>query len=85
MTQGGTCQWHIKHIAEVFLGSDCCAWVFCVAGHVCSLDMDGFYFVSYIMAAVGLLLGLLFARLFPRLDRLPLERWRAKHSMLKVA
>jgi hypothetical protein len=31
------------------------------------------------MIVIGLGLGVLFMRLFPRLDRLPLERWRVKH------
>ncbi|KAF8059178.1 hypothetical protein HT031_005350 [Scenedesmus sp. PABB004] len=48
------------------------------AGHTCSLDMDGFYAVSYAMAAVGLALGLAYARLFPALDALPPESWRAQ-------
>lgn len=49
------------------------------AGYSCSLDSDGFYLVSYCMIVVGLGLGCVFMSLFPRLDRLPLERWRAKH------
>jgi hypothetical protein len=47
--------------------------------------MDGFYSVSFAMACLGLMLGLAFARLFPALTRLPLERWRAKHAGLKAA
>jgi hypothetical protein len=54
-------------------------------GHTCQLDSEGFYSVSFSMAGLGLLLGLAFARLFPALTRLPLERWRAKHSSLKAA
>eukprot|EP00775_Hariotina_reticulata_P008729 gene8729-8910_t len=46
------------------------------AGHTCSLDMDGFYIVSSTMIVIGVGLGVLFMRLFPRLDKLPLERWR---------
>lgn len=55
------------------------------AGHTCTIDHDGFYIVSYTMASVGLALGVYFIRLFPRLDRLPLDKWRAKHSSAKVA
>eukprot|EP00878_Enallax_costatus_P023359 GHUV01024843.1.p2 GENE.GHUV01024843.1~~GHUV01024843.1.p2 ORF type:complete len:106 (-),score=14.81 GHUV01024843.1:96-413(-) len=58
-------------------------WAFLVAGHTCSMDHDGFYIVSYTMAAVGLVLGVYFSRLFPRLDRLPLARWRAKDGSKK--
>jgi hypothetical protein len=54
-------------------------------GHTCHLDMDGFYAVSFAMACLGLALGLAYLRLFPRLTKLPLDRWRAKHSSLKTA
>jgi PAT family acetyl-CoA transporter-like MFS transporter 1 len=47
------------------------------AGGACVLERDGFYVVSYAMAALGLALGVMIMRLFPRLTRLPLERWRA--------
>jgi hypothetical protein len=52
------------------------------AGGVCSLDQDGFYYISYTMIVVGLLIGLWLMRVFPRLDKLPLERWRAKPSSI---
>eukprot|EP00882_Tetradesmus_deserticola_P021387 GHRQ01023158.1.p1 GENE.GHRQ01023158.1~~GHRQ01023158.1.p1 ORF type:complete len:167 (+),score=56.78 GHRQ01023158.1:344-844(+) len=74
---GLTCPKKIRELA----GSNECT----NAGHTCQLDMDGFYSVSFAMACVGLLLGLAFARLFPYLTRLPLQRWRAKHSSLKAA
>jgi hypothetical protein len=48
------------------------------AGGVCSIDQDGFYIVSYSMAAAGLVIGLWILRLFPRLDALPANRWRAR-------
>ncbi|KAI8473191.1 MAG: acetyl-coenzyme A transporter 1-domain-containing protein [Monoraphidium minutum] len=48
------------------------------AGGECAMDSDGFYVVSYTMIAVGLGLGLFIMRLFPRLTRLPLGRWRAR-------
>lgn len=41
---------------------------------------DGFYVVSYSMVAVGLVLGFVFMRLFPRLISLQLHHWRAKHA-----
>jgi hypothetical protein len=41
---------------------------------------DGFYVVSYSMVVAGLVLGFVFMRLFPRLIRLPLHHWRAKHA-----
>lgn len=55
------------------------------AGHTCSIDHDGFYIVSYTMAALGLMLGIYFRQLFPRLDRLALDKWRARHGSVKVA
>ncbi|WIA38680.1 hypothetical protein OEZ86_001986 [Tetradesmus obliquus] len=74
---GLACPKKIRELA----GSNACT----DAGHTCQLDSDGFYSVSFAMAALGLGLGLAFARLFPRLARLPLERWRAKHGSLKAA
>lgn len=47
------------------------------AGGRCVMDRDGFYVVSYTMVVAGVALGFMFIRLFPRLTRLPLERWRA--------
>lgn len=41
---------------------------------------DGFYVVSYSMVVLGLVLGVVFMRLFPRLIHLPLHNWRAKHA-----
>jgi hypothetical protein len=41
---------------------------------------DGFYVVSYSMVSVGLVLGFVFMRLFPRLIKLPLQHWRAKQA-----
>jgi hypothetical protein len=54
-------------------GAEACAAV----GGKCVLTRDGFYVVSYAMAAVGVALGFLIMRLFPRLTKLPIERWRA--------
>lgn len=49
------------------------------AGHTCSMAADGFYVVSYSMVVLGLLLGCVYMRLFPRLISLQLQHWRAKH------
>jgi PAT family acetyl-CoA transporter-like MFS transporter 1 len=47
------------------------------AGGACVMDRDGFYVVSYSMVVAGVGFGFMIMRLFPRLTRLPLERWRA--------
>jgi PAT family acetyl-CoA transporter-like MFS transporter 1 len=47
------------------------------AGGVCEAVSDGFYVVGLCLAGLGLLLGLLYMRLFPALVALPLDRWRA--------
>jgi PAT family acetyl-CoA transporter-like MFS transporter 1 len=47
------------------------------AGGVCEAVSDGFYVVGLSLAAAGVLLGLLYVRLFPALVALPLDRWRA--------
>jgi MFS transporter, PAT family, solute carrier family 33 (acetyl-CoA transportor), member 1 len=53
--------------------ADACA----ATGGRCVLDGDGFYSVSYAMICAGVGVGFFIMRLFPRLARLPLERWRA--------
>jgi hypothetical protein len=45
---------------------------------------DGFYVVSYSMLAVGLLLGCVFMRLFPRLIKLQLHSWRARGAVSSI-
>jgi PAT family acetyl-CoA transporter-like MFS transporter 1 len=59
------------------MGAGAAAEACAAAGGSCVLDRDGFYVVSYSMAALGVALGIMIMRLFPRLTRLPLERWRA--------
>lgn len=59
------------------LGTGAAAEACAAAGGRCVLDSDGFYLVSYSMVVVGLAFGVMIMRLFPRLTRLPLERWRA--------
>ena len=50
----------------------------CVAagGH-CELARDGYYLLSYVMIAFGVLLGLWYRVLLPKLEALPLGSWRA--------
>ena len=48
------------------------------AGGECVTLRDGFYPLSYCMVLVGVLLGIHFQRTLPRLEALPLERWRAR-------
>jgi hypothetical protein len=49
---------------------------------VCSLTSDGFYIISYSLAALGALLGVWYLRLFPKLTQMPLRKWRAAgHSL----
>ncbi len=46
------------------------------------METDGFYVISYTMVLLGALLGFWYMRLFPRLARMPLPRWRAAgHAM----
>lgn len=47
------------------------------AGGACALASDGFYIVSYTLAALAVLLGVWYLRLFPRLTKMPLRKWRA--------
>ena len=50
----------------------------CVAagGH-CVVARDGYYLLSYMMIAFGVLLGLWYRILLPKLEALPLGAWRA--------
>jgi hypothetical protein len=48
------------------------------AGGECVVNRDGYYALSYCAVAIGLLLFFWFRRVLPRLEALPLERWRAK-------
>lgn len=51
----------------------------CVAaGGTCRLMTDGYYGLSYTSIALGIFLGLWYARLAPRLQALPPDAWRAK-------
>lgn len=53
-------------------GSACSA-----AGGECIVLRDGYYLLSYTMVLIGALLGWQFRTLLPRLEALPLEKWRA--------
>lgn len=65
-----------KKIRDLKIGpaAEACA----AAGGQCVIDSDGFYLVSYSMAVIGIALGVMIMRLFPRLAALPLARWRAR-------
>ncbi|KAK9804906.1 hypothetical protein WJX72_011247 [[Myrmecia] bisecta] len=52
------------------------------AGGQCVVVRDGYYPLSYAMVLLGLGLMLHFQRSLPRLERLPLESWRAKSRTL---
>lgn len=59
------------------LGTGAAAEACAALGGACVIERDGFYVVSYAMVAAGVGVGLMIARLFPRLTRLPIGRWRA--------
>lgn len=46
-------------------------------GGECVVTRDGFYPLAYGMALVGLAMGLIFQRVLPSLEALPIEVWRA--------
>eukprot|EP00884_Botryococcus_braunii_P021945 jgi/Botrbrau1/8434/Bobra.0237s0053.1 len=48
------------------------------AGGACTVTRDGFYLLAYVAAAVGFLSIHIYARVFPRLEALPLTAWRSK-------
>lgn len=48
------------------------------AGGVCGLTRDGFYLLSYVAAAMGVVCISIYARVIPRLEALPLDAWRSK-------
>ena len=45
-------------------------------GGECIVSTDGFYPLAYGLAVAGLLMGLVFQRVLPRLEALPVEVWR---------
>ena len=50
----------------------------CVAaGGRCVVARDGYYVLSYVMITFGVLLGLWYRVLLPKLEALPLGAWRA--------
>lgn len=51
-----------------------------LAGGTCEVSKDGFYMLSYVCIAVGLLLSLWYQSEFPRLEALPPESWRAQRQ-----
>lgn len=73
----GALSWRL----DCVLCADTCWLSFCcrLAGHTCSMAADGFYVVSYSMVVLGLVLGCVYMRLFPKLISLQLHHWRAKH------
>jgi Acetyl-coenzyme A transporter 1 len=48
------------------------------AGGTCAITQDGFYILAYAAVAVGFLSTHIYARVFPRLEALPLTAWRSK-------
>ena len=52
-------------------------------GGRCVVQRDGFYPLAYGMALAGLAMGLLFQRMLPGLEALPVEVWRAKSRKLR--
>lgn len=45
-------------------------------GGECVVVRDGFYPLAYSLALAGLMMGLIFQRILPRLEALPTEVWR---------
>ena len=45
-------------------------------GGECVIRRDGFYPLAYGLALAGLLMGLIFQRVLPRLEALPTDVWR---------
>lgn len=45
-------------------------------GGKCIMVRDGFYPLAYGLAAAGLCMGLVFQKVLPRLEALPIEVWR---------
>lgn len=64
---------------DAALGSNACT----ALGGECVVTRDGFYPLAYGMALAGILMGLSFRRVLPKLEALPVEVWRARSRKLR--